>query len=301
MDLNEAATILLFSRDEVKKAIEIGIELPISKRNTKLNAHLIGNNYDIDEADIDKFINEFEAEEPGRNPPVAVRRELLIEAKHRCAICGEKSIIEFHHIIDFSKVQHYDTKHMIALCPTDHALCTKGRIDKTTQYKFKEKLKDNIIGDPSFIYSIGPANFSWDELREIIICLYDTVVNLNSSAQSGFDFSEIDIAKKNELNRVGNEYFNSVIVGHQPYFGRIQLFLHDPINLEIVQKYYQVIDEIRAKIAVSRNEDERFEYFLNLFADTAVKNQNNGRGKNRQTLNILLSFMYVNCDIGRKE
>jgi hypothetical protein len=301
MELNEAAALLQLNRGEVKIAIEEGIELPISKRNTKLKAHLIGNSYDIDDADLDTFIKEFELEEPGRNPPIAVRRELLIEAKHSCAICGEKLVLEFHHIIDFSSLQHYDTKHMMALCPTDHALCTKGLIDKASQYIYKEKLKTNVIGDPSFIYSIGPANFSWDELRQIITSLYDSVVNLKLSADSGFDFSEIDIARKNELNRVGNDYYNSVIVVHQPYFGRIQEFLRDPINSEIVQMYYQVVDEIRAKIAANRSENERFEYFLNLFADTAVKAQDNVRGRNRRTLNILLSFMYVNCDIGRKE
>ena len=39
---------------------------------------------------------------------------------------------------------------------------------------------------------------------------------------------------------------------------------------------------------------------LSTFSDVAVKDLNNGRGKNRRTLNILMSFMYVNCDIGRK-
>ena len=301
MDLNGAATFIHFRREIVKMTIEKGVELPISKRNIKLKANLVGNSYDIDEADLDKFIFEFEAEEPGRHPPVSVCRELLVEAKHSCAICGEKSTIEFHHIIDFSSLKHYDTKHMIALCPTHHALCTMGKIDQASQYIYKGKLGNNNIGDPSFIYSIGPANFSWDELRLIIVSLYDTVVYLKLPAQSGFDFSEIDIVKKNELNRVGNDYYNSVIVVHQPYFGRIQEFLNDPINSEIVQKYYQVVDEIRAKIATSRNENERFEYFLNLLADTAVKDQDNVRGRNRRTLNILLSFMYVNCDIGRKE
>jgi len=61
------------------------------------------------------------------------------------------------------------------------------------------------------------------------------------------------------------------------------------------------VDEIRSKIAANRDESENFEYFLSTFADVAVKDLDNGRGKNRRTLNILMSFMYVNCDIGRKE
>lgn len=111
----------------------------------------------------------------------------------------------------------------------------------------------------------------------------------------------MDIARKNELNRVSDDYYNTVIVRHEPYFRRIQDFLRTPINSEIVEQYYQIVDEIRAKIAISRDEHERFEYFLSTFADVAVMNQTDGRSQNRRTLNILMSFMYISCDIGRKQ
>jgi hypothetical protein len=65
--------------------------------------------------------------------------------------------------------------------------------------------------------------------------------------------------------------------------------------------YYQIVDEFRAKIALNRDEHERFEYFLSVFADVAVKEQKDGRGQDRRTLNILMSFMYVVCDIGKKQ
>lgn len=302
MNINEVATYLKLSREEVKVAIEKGIELPISKALTYLKAHQVGKTYDIDERDLDEFISKFEAEDPGRNPPTAVRRELLIEARHGCAICGEKALIEYHHIIDFSSIGHYDTKHMLALCPTDHGLCTIGKIDKKAQYEYKRKLTTEANKENSqFIYSIGPANFSWDDLRTIITSLHESIVKNSPNEGSKFDFSEIDIERKNELNRVGEEYYNTVITVHEPYFGRIQEFLHNPISSEIVELYYQIVDEIRTKIAASRDESERFEFFLNTFTDTAVANQENGRSKNRRTLNILMSFMYVNCDIGRKK
>ena len=32
--------------------------------------------------------------------------------------CRDSSVVEFHHIVDFSSIGHYDTKHMLALCPT---------------------------------------------------------------------------------------------------------------------------------------------------------------------------------------
>ena len=100
---------------------------------------------------------------------------------------------------------------------------------------------------------------------------------------------------------MGEEYYQTVIAGHEPYFGRIYGFLRNPINTGIANLYYQVVDELRTKLAASRDEYERFEIFLTTFADVAVKGISDGRSQDRRTLNILMSFMYVNCDIGRQE
>lgn len=48
---------------------------------------MINDEYDIDEDSLDAFICKFDEEEPGRHPPVSVRRELLVEARNGCAIC----------------------------------------------------------------------------------------------------------------------------------------------------------------------------------------------------------------------
>jgi len=302
MNVNEVAELLKMKREEVKIAIDEGVALPKSGEIICLKAHQINKQYDIDELDLDEFIDRFHQEEPGRHPPVKVRRELLVEARHSCAICGETTPIEYHHIIEFSKLGHYDSRHMLALCPTHHAMCTLGRIDTQEQYEYKRRLTQlKVIGNGSnFIYSIGPANFSWDDLRQIIIALHDEVVNRDREGNSKYDFSEIDIQKKNELNRLSLEYYNTVVVIHEPYFTRIMNFLKNPVNATIVNLYYEVVDEIRAKIALSRDDYERFEFFLNTFADIAVKDIENGRSQSRRTINILMSFMYINCDIGRK-
>jgi len=200
MNLNEVATILKMSRDQVRIAIEVGIELPKSHKIARLEAHQVGNSYDIEESDLDGFIEGFESEDPGRHPPVKVCRELLLEARHGCAICGESTIVEFHHIIDFSSIGHYDTAHMLALCPTHHGMCTIGKIDRIAQYKYKKDLANNHNGSSQFIYSLGPANFSWEDLRQIITTLHSTVVGKHLLGKSGFDFSEINIAKKSNYS-----------------------------------------------------------------------------------------------------
>jgi hypothetical protein len=192
---------------------------------------------------------------------------------------------------------------MLAVCPTDHALCTKGAIDQKEQYMYKRKLSEqnNLAKESEFLYSIGPANFSWDDLREIIVELHSSIVIDETEEESKYDFTTVDINSKNIINRLGEEYYNSVVIRHEPYFNRISSFLSSPINTDIRELYYQIVDEIRSKIALSRDSYERFELFLNTFTDMAVKDMRDGRSQYRRTLNILMSFMYVNCDIGRKQ
>lgn len=303
MDINEVAKLLQMKREDVIVAIKVGIELPTSKRVIRLDAIPLGDLFDVDEPSLDQFIALFDAEDPGRHPPTNVRRQLLVEANHRCAICREITPIEYHHVIEFHKIKHYDIRHMLAICPTCHTMCGLGAIDQKAQYEYKNRLNSSRNGkEPiSFGSSVGPANFSWDELREIITVLHDSAIKHQPDGNSRYDFSNIDPLRKNVLNLMSDNYFETVVLQeHEPYFNRILSFLRNPVNLDIAALYYEIIDELRSKIAANRNDFERFEYFLLTFADLAVRNGTSGSKINRRALNILLSFMYVNCDIGKK-
>src|SRR5262249_49572254 len=96
-----------------------------------------------------------EAEEPGRWPPAAVRRSLLVEAKHRCAICRDAAPIQFHHMLDWAKVRHHDPRHMLAVCGTCHSRCTNGFIDYRSQVAYKTQLTQVAAhGEP---HGLAPA------------------------------------------------------------------------------------------------------------------------------------------------
>ncbi len=178
MTVNESATYMGLSREEIKIAIQNGIELPKSKTIVCLVAHDLGDQgYDIDEDQLDTFKLLFEAEEPGRHPPTEIARNLLVEAKHRCGICREIAPLEFHHLIEFSKVKHYDIRHMMAVCPTCHTRCGIGEIDGKAQRQYKQKLIEGT-GDAtipvynSFLDDAGPIRFSWDDIRDLILGLF---------------------------------------------------------------------------------------------------------------------------------
>jgi hypothetical protein len=146
MNLKEAAGLLGWKRELVELAISEGVETPRKKIRVKLRATPQGSDFDILDEEVDKFLAVFEAEEPGRNPPVAVRRELLVECRYQCAVCRSDAPLRFHHIIDWANLKHHDPKHMLAVCGSCHDKIGLGTIDTKAQTNIKEKLLKSHLG-----------------------------------------------------------------------------------------------------------------------------------------------------------
>ncbi|MCJ7874876.1 HNH endonuclease signature motif containing protein [Phaeobacter sp. J2-8] len=67
--------------------------------------------------------------------PKPVQRVLRQESGFGCASCGSP-ILDYHHIIEWHDKQHFDPKHMIALCPTCHR--HYGKMSKNKAYALKQ-------------------------------------------------------------------------------------------------------------------------------------------------------------------
>ena len=126
----------------MERLLTAGLALPKSGAIVKLSSTTVNGVVDFSEDQFNEFVGQFEKEEPGRWPPAAVRRELLVEARHRCGICRDASPLQFHHMLDWAKFQHHDARHMLAVCGTCHARCTNGEIDYKAQVAYKGALKD---------------------------------------------------------------------------------------------------------------------------------------------------------------
>ena len=71
--------------------------------------------------------------------PTKLKRSVLVEAGHRCAIPTCRQIpVELAHITPWSKVKEHTYENLIALCPTCHTRFDRGEIDKISiqQYKY---------------------------------------------------------------------------------------------------------------------------------------------------------------------
>lgn len=78
-----------------------------------------------------------------RNPiSAALRREVLTEAGYRCAVptCRGILALDLHHIEEVAKGGGNTLRNLIALCPTCHALYTRGTISRDAIYAYKTVL-----------------------------------------------------------------------------------------------------------------------------------------------------------------
>ena len=82
--------------------------------------------------------------------PSELRRRVLIEAGHRCAIPACKATpVEIAHIVPWSKVRRHEFKNLIALCPTCHTRFDDphGPIDLKAMRQYKANLNPLLSGD----------------------------------------------------------------------------------------------------------------------------------------------------------
>jgi len=86
-----------------------------------------------------------------RNIPKELKRRILVEAGHRCAIPTCRSFdVDVHHIIPFSKAKNHEYGNLIALCPNCHRRAQKGEIDRKSLETYKDNLRYVIDKYSSF-------------------------------------------------------------------------------------------------------------------------------------------------------
>lgn len=75
--------------------------------------------------------------------PADLRRKVLVEAGHRCAVPTCRSVVgvDVHHIVPWNKRKEHKYPNLIALCPNCHRMAEKGDIDNKSLYLYKNNLR----------------------------------------------------------------------------------------------------------------------------------------------------------------
>ncbi|NOZ84181.1 MAG: HNH endonuclease [Epsilonproteobacteria bacterium] len=71
-----------------------------------------------------------------------MRRKVLVEAGHRCALPTCRHIdVDVHHIVPYEKCKKHKYENLIALCPNCHRRTHKGEIDIKSLKTYKANLR----------------------------------------------------------------------------------------------------------------------------------------------------------------
>jgi hypothetical protein len=92
--------------------------------------------------EIRKLIAKRKTSGPRTPIPAELRRRVLVEAGHRCAIPTCRNIIvDVHHIIPWEQCKKHEYENLIALCPNCHRQAERGEIDRKSLRMYKANLR----------------------------------------------------------------------------------------------------------------------------------------------------------------
>ena len=103
---------------------------------------------------------------PERPPiPADLRRHVLVEAGHRCAIhtCRHGDV-DVHHIVPWARREEHTFENLIALCPNCHRRAERGDIDRKSLRLYKARLAAAFRFQDVSLYPeevVLPTGFGW--------------------------------------------------------------------------------------------------------------------------------------------
>ncbi len=171
-----------------------------------------------------------------------------------------------------------------------------------------EDIERELRANPQVVKNAGldklrsPLLFTPDDYRDIIEALYANRATIPTAWDSEHDFKDYPtLPKKNEINGVSVEYDTHIREDSMPAFDAIEGFLQNPRNEQIKEQYHAIANELKGQLIVHQNQFETFDAALEtvpqLIQERSPELQQFAR---RRLLKIMIHYMYVNCDIGKK-
>jgi len=71
--------------------------------------------------------------------PVEIRREVLLEARHHCAVCCGGLALEFAHIVPWSKSADHSVENLVALCANCHTRADNEKWGVSSLKHYKDR------------------------------------------------------------------------------------------------------------------------------------------------------------------
>tara|TARA_B110001469_G_C9642063_1_gene323135 strand:- start:2139 stop:3077 length:939 start_codon:yes stop_codon:yes gene_type:complete len=172
-----------------------------------------------------------------------------------------------------------------------------------------EDLERELLSNPRIVKNAGldklrsPLLFTPEDYRDVIEALYANRDAITINSDSEHDFKDYPgLQKKNQINCVSPTYDTHIREDSMPAFDAIESFLQNPRNEQLKEQYHAIANELKGQLIIHQNQFETFDEVLDtvphLIQERSPELQHFAR---RSLLKIMIHYMYVNCDIGRKK
>lgn len=123
----------------------------------------------------------------------------------------------------------------------------------------------------------------------------DLIKNIVNRLKKRTEFSE-----KNKINNLSEGYIKLIQQESLPFFEQFSNFLERFENRDFKKIYFNITSDLQKVILVKRNDFEQFDQIFDTI-ENICKDQVPQLLAERRTLQILLHFMYFQCDIGENK
>lgn len=170
-----------------------------------------------------------------------------------------------------------------------------------------EKIQDLLKTYPDVVKKaelnrlLLPFEFDDTDIETVVTSLSEYVHKDKVALCEEISFEYPGLEKKNELNKMGQQYFEESIRASMDDFYKIRRFLSDPLNDGIGEIYEDAANELKNKIIINRNQFYEFEQAIETIYDRMVNTYASVLQGKKRLVRILLHYMYCNCDIGKKQ
>lgn len=250
--------------------------------------------------------------------------KFIIQAKHTASPVGSCSDYDFEttllgkevpkikRMFDAGELSHYllfTNRRKTGLAEDRIA---KRVLDETGVKDFwlrgYEDIELELLVCPQMVSAVGldklrsPILFTPDDIRDVILALYEHRQGLPEAFGSEHDFRDYPgIEAKNAINGLSADYFDYIRENSLMHFTAIEDFLKNPRNRSIKEQYHAVADELKEQLIIHRGRFVTFDEALgHIFHLIPERSPEVAVASHRLLLKIVIHYMYVNCDIGRK-
>ena len=149
--------------------------------------------------------------------PADLRRRVLVEAGHRCAIhtCRHDNA-DIHHIEPWASCREHVFENLIALCPNCHRRADSGEIDRKALRMYKARLAAAFRFEESHVYPdemISMPSFGWVDSKRCWRTQVKEEYDKNKRFEAQLEYPEFSLygVQTEHLNRYIRERINKIL------------------------------------------------------------------------------------------